>query len=67
LASTSSRRRRDRGKRSPVTTEITKLNVTGAGEGEIIWRVARRFPELTPAELWAALQDAAERQASKRH
>jgi hypothetical protein len=38
----------------------------GVAEHELLARVARRFPELTPAELSAALQDAtaeAERRA----
>jgi uncharacterized protein (DUF433 family) len=55
---------------SPVTTEITKLIVAGVTEGELVARVVRQFPEITPAELSAALQEAtaaAEKQATRRH
>jgi hypothetical protein len=54
---------------TPITTEIAKLIVAGMPEDELLARVVRRFPELTPAELWAALQDAtaaAEKQAARR-
>jgi hypothetical protein len=51
-------------------TEITRMITAGIPEGELLVMVTRRFPELTWAELSAALQDAtaaAERQASRRH
>jgi hypothetical protein len=53
-----------------ITIEITKLIVAGIPEAELLARVVRQFPELTPAELWAALQDAtaaAEKRAARRH
>jgi hypothetical protein len=40
-----------------ITTAITRLIVTGVPEGELLARVARLFPELTPAELSAALRE----------
>jgi hypothetical protein len=55
---------------TPITTEITKLIVAGIPEGELLLRVARRFPDLTLAELSQALQQAttaAEKQAVRRH
>jgi hypothetical protein len=53
-----------------VASEIRHLITTGTPEGELLVRVLRRFPDLTPAELSQALQvatAAAERQASRRH
>jgi hypothetical protein len=55
---------------TPVTTAIAHLISTGATEKALLAAVARRFPELTPAELSAAPQvatAAAERQAARRH
>jgi hypothetical protein len=55
---------------APVTTAIRDMIVAGIPEGELLARVVRQFPELTPAELWAVLQDAtaaAEKQATRRH
>ena len=54
---------------TPITTEITRLISTGTTEQALLAAVARRFPELTPAELSAAIQEAtaaAERQAAER-
>jgi hypothetical protein len=54
---------------TPVTIEITKLITAGTTEQALLARVVRQFPEITPAELWAALQDAtatAERKATTR-
>jgi hypothetical protein len=51
-------------------TAITRLISTGTPEGEIIARVVRTFPDLTPDELSRALQEAtaaAERQVSRRN
>jgi hypothetical protein len=53
-----------------VTTAITKLITTGTTEQALLVAVAQLFPNLSPAELSAALQEAtakAERQASRRH
>jgi hypothetical protein len=53
-----------------VTTEITRLIVNGTSEGELLARVVRWFPDLTPAEFFVALQDAtaaAEKRVAKRH
>jgi hypothetical protein len=53
-----------------VVTEIRHLIVAGRPEGELLARVVRRFPDLTPDELSQAAQiatAAAERQASRRH
>jgi hypothetical protein len=55
---------------TPVTAQITKLIATGTTEQALLAAVARLFPNLSTAELSAALQDAtaaAERQASRRH
>jgi hypothetical protein len=55
---------------APVTTAIRDMIVAGIPEGELLARVVRQFPELTPAELWAALQDAtvaAERKVVAQH
>jgi uncharacterized protein (DUF433 family) len=55
---------------TPITTEITQLITAGTPEGELLARVVGRFPDLTPAELSAALQEAtarAQRQATRRH
>jgi hypothetical protein len=55
---------------TPATTAITRLISTGTTEQALLAAVAHLFPDLTPAELSAALQDAteaAERQASRRH
>jgi hypothetical protein len=41
-----------------ITTEITRLIAAGVPEGELLARVVRTFPDLTPAELSAALQEA---------
>ena len=55
---------------TPVATEIRHLITTGATEHELLARVARRFPDLTTAELSEALQDAtaaAERRVARNH
>jgi hypothetical protein len=55
---------------SRVATEITRLITTGTTEREILVAVAQRFPDLTPAELSAALQGAiaaVERRISRKH
>jgi uncharacterized protein (DUF433 family) len=55
---------------TPVTTAITRLIVAGTPEGEILARVVRTFPDLTLAELSAALQEAtaaAERRIIRKH
>jgi hypothetical protein len=55
---------------APITAAITRMITAGVPEGEPLARVMRQFPEITPAELWAALQDAtaaAEKQAARRH
>jgi hypothetical protein len=55
---------------TPITTAIARMIAAGTPEGEIPARVVRTFPNLTLAELSAALQDAtaaAERQATRRH
>ena len=55
---------------TPITTEITRLLSAGVTEGELVARVVRQFPEITPAELSTALQlatTAAERHATRRH
>jgi hypothetical protein len=54
---------------TPVATEITRLIAAGKQVRELVAAVAWRFPDLTIAELSAALQDAtaeAERQIIKR-
>jgi hypothetical protein len=58
---------------SPVAIEIARLIATGATQTELIAVVAHLadlFPEMTPAELWAALREAtaeAERRALRPH
>jgi len=55
---------------TPVTTAITRLISTGTAEQALLAAVAYLFPNLSPAELSAALQvatAAAERQAARRH
>ena len=50
-----------------VATEIRHLITAGTAEQDLLVRVARRFPDLTSAELSEALQDAtaaAERRAA---
>jgi hypothetical protein len=41
-----------------VATEIRHLITAGTAEQELLVWVARKFPDLTPAELSEALQDA---------
>ena len=51
---------------TPIATAITRLIAAGVTEGELVARVARLFPDLSPAELSQALQVAtatAERRA----
>jgi hypothetical protein len=43
---------------TPVTSAITHLISTGTTEQALLAAVARLFPNLTKAELSAALQDA---------
>jgi hypothetical protein len=53
-----------------ITTEITRLISAGTTEQAILAAVSYLFPNLSPAELSAALQQAtaaAERQATRRH
>ena len=53
-----------------LTTAITKLITSRVSEGELLVRVTRQFPNLSPAELSQALQVAtseAERMAAGRH
>jgi hypothetical protein len=55
---------------TPVTTAIAKLITAGTTERQLLAAVARRFPELSPRDFVAALQDAttaAEKQATRRH
>ena len=55
---------------TPITTEIARLITAGTTEHELLAKVARKFPELTLAELSAALQDAtaaAKKQVARRH
>ena len=55
---------------SPVTVELTRLINTGTTEQALLAAAAHLFPDLSPAELSAALQEAtaaAERQATRRH
>ena len=55
---------------TPITAQITRLMATGTTEQAILTAVAHLFPELTSADLSAALQDAtaaAEKQAVRRH
>jgi hypothetical protein len=55
---------------TPITTELTKLITAGTAENTLLFAVAQLFPELTSAELSAALQvatAAAEQAATRRH
>jgi hypothetical protein len=55
---------------TPITAAITRLISTGTTEQALLTAVAYLFPNLSPAELSAALQvatDKAERQATRRH
>jgi hypothetical protein len=56
---------------SPVAVEITRLIAAGLVERELVNAVARRFPDLTSAELSQALQvataEAERRAAEARH
>jgi hypothetical protein len=55
---------------TPVTATIKHLISTGTSERELLAAVAKRFPELSLAELSEALQadtEQAERQAARRH
>lgn len=55
---------------SPVTTAIATMIRTGTTEQALLAAVAHLFPNLSPAELSAALQEAtaaAERQAAWKH
>jgi hypothetical protein len=55
---------------TPITTAITRLITAGTPEQALLAAVAQLFPNLTTAELSAALQEAtaaAERQAAARH
>jgi uncharacterized protein (DUF433 family) len=55
---------------STATVAIIRLIAAGVTEGELLARVVRTFPDLSPAELSAALQEAtaaAEKQATRRH
>jgi hypothetical protein len=35
---------------TPITTAITELIAAGVTEGELVARVLRQFPEITPAD-----------------
>jgi hypothetical protein len=55
---------------TPVTTAITHLISTGTTEQALLAAVAQLFPNLSPAELSQALQDAtaaAEKRAARKH
>jgi hypothetical protein len=55
---------------TPVTAAITRLISTGTTEEALLAAVTYLFPDLTSAELSAALQDAiatAEKHAAKKH
>ena len=55
---------------TPITAQITRLIATGGTEQAILAAVAHMFPEFSPAELSAALQDAtaqAERRVVRKH
>ena len=55
---------------TPITAQITRLMATGTTEQAILTAVAHLFPELTRADLSAALQDAteqAQRRAARKH
>ena len=49
-----------------ITTEITKLIACGTPEGELLFRIARRFPDLSWAELSARLYRKRPRRQSAR-
>jgi RNase P protein component len=54
---------------TPVATEITRLIAASKQERDLVVAIATRFPDLTSAELSAALQDAtaaAERRISRK-
>jgi uncharacterized protein (DUF433 family) len=53
-----------------IAATIVPMITAGTTEQVLLAAVARQFPDLTPAELSAALQEAtaaAERQAMRRH
>jgi hypothetical protein len=50
---------------TPITTEIARLIAAGTHESELLSRVARKFPDVTSAEVSAALLEATA--ASRRH
>jgi hypothetical protein len=55
---------------TPITSAITRLISTGTTEQALLAAVAHLFPNLSPAELSQALQEAtaaAERRASRHH
>jgi hypothetical protein len=55
---------------TPITTAITKLITAGTTEQALLAAVLYLFPNLSPAELSAALQDAtaaAERRIVRKH
>jgi hypothetical protein len=55
---------------TPITTEVARLITTGTTEQALLAAVSYLFPNLSPAELSAVLQEAtaaAERQAARRH
>jgi hypothetical protein len=55
---------------TPITTEITRLITAGTTENAPLGAVVQLFPDLSPAELSAALQvaqAAAERRALRPH
>jgi hypothetical protein len=55
---------------TPVTTEITRLITTDTTEEALLAAVAYLFPNLSPGELSAALQEAtaaAERRVNRKH
>jgi hypothetical protein len=55
---------------TPITTAITRLISTGTTEQALLTAVVYLFPNLSPAELSAALQEAtaaAERKALRPH
>jgi hypothetical protein len=55
---------------TPVTTAITRLISTGTTEQALLAAVSYLFPNLSPAELSAALQEAtaaAERRIVRKH
>jgi len=55
---------------TPVTATITAMIRTGTTEQALLVAVAHLFPDLSPAELSAALQEAtaaAEKHAARKH